>query len=108
MFQMSAGGKGLLHGKLPGVINLTIGPEVQKVGEAPKDIGKAQITKYVPFGCEKGRVFVIVVGQLDFKQTYERQKKENPGDLDLSPKAGFDSNCKFDCFWLVPQIYSTK
>lgn len=30
MFQMSVGGKGMLHGKLPSIMNLAIGPELRK------------------------------------------------------------------------------
>lgn len=102
---MSAGDKGLLHGKFLSILNVAIGPGVQKVGEAPKDIGKAQITKDTPFRQE---VFVVIEGQLDFKETSERQKKENPDYFDLSSEVEFDNNCKFDWFWLVPQIHSTK
>lgn len=41
MFQTSAGGKGMLHGKFPSIMKLDVGLEAEKVAEAPKDTVKA-------------------------------------------------------------------
>lgn len=41
MFQMSAGGKGVLRGAFPRIMKQAVGPEAQEVGEAPKDTEEA-------------------------------------------------------------------
>lgn len=53
----------MLHGKLPSIMNLAIGPEAQKLGEATRDTTKAQI------------------------------KEEYSPPIDLSPKGRFDNDC---------------
>jgi len=66
MFQMSAGGKGMLHAW--------------------------QIPNYNEASCWAGGL----ESRGGSQRCCERQEQENPVDFDLSPKVRFDSNYRFD------------